>query len=203
MGRISASTDPSRASASSTPLIWPKFETAISSVFPTREHQSRVLRQKNRSPSSLSCSAIHHTTLGQENENDQNNANSKYQALGQPHSRTTYIAGFSRQRCATNSQFERPIRHTGVPVGIRPNPQTAASFAYVTNSKLHGPVSQLRRNASPPSCEDFSRRLYIIDLGGNIRQNPKLSGTTHNVFGIQVGVSHQSILVKRRSLTRR
>ena len=28
-----------------------------------------------------------------------------------------------------------------------------------------------------------------IDLGGNVRKNPKLSGTTHNVFGIQVGVS--------------
>jgi predicted helicase len=27
-----------------------------------------------------------------------------------------------------------------------------------------------------------------IDLHGNVRQNPKLSGTTHNVFGIQVGV---------------
>jgi predicted helicase len=35
---------------------------------------------------------------------------------------------------------------------------------------------------------DFSR-LYILDLGGDVRKNPKLSGTTHNVFGIQVGVS--------------
>lgn len=26
-------------------------------------------------------------------------------------------------------------------------------------------------------------------MGGNVRKNPKLSGTTHNVFGIQVGVS--------------
>ncbi|MGA8086492.1 MAG: type ISP restriction/modification enzyme [Terracidiphilus sp.] len=29
----------------------------------------------------------------------------------------------------------------------------------------------------------------MLDLGGNVRLNPKLSGTTHNVFGIQVGVS--------------
>jgi predicted helicase len=35
---------------------------------------------------------------------------------------------------------------------------------------------------------DFSK-IYVIDLGGNVRKNPKLSGTTHNVFGIQVGVS--------------
>ena len=32
-------------------------------------------------------------------------------------------------------------------------------------------------------------RVYVLDLGGNVRKNPKLSGTTHNVFGIQVGVA--------------
>lgn len=30
--------------------------------------------------------------------------------------------------------------------------------------------------------------LYHLDLHGNVRKNPKLSGSTHNVFGIQVGV---------------
>ena len=37
-------------------------------------------------------------------------------------------------------------------------------------------------------AEDFDE-IYVLDLGGNVRKNPKLSGTTHNVFGIQVGVS--------------
>ncbi len=32
-------------------------------------------------------------------------------------------------------------------------------------------------------------RIYIIDLGGDVRTNPKLSGTKHNVFGIQTGVA--------------
>ena len=36
--------------------------------------------------------------------------------------------------------------------------------------------------------KDFDE-IYVLDLGGNVRKNPKLSGTTHNVFGIQVGVS--------------
>jgi predicted helicase len=35
--------------------------------------------------------------------------------------------------------------------------------------------------------EDFTH-VDHIDLHGNVRKNPKLSGTTHNVFGIQVGV---------------
>lgn len=35
--------------------------------------------------------------------------------------------------------------------------------------------------------QDF-HQIYHVDLHGNVRKNPKLSGTTHNVFGIQVGV---------------
>ncbi len=35
--------------------------------------------------------------------------------------------------------------------------------------------------------QDFTQ-IYHLDLHGNVRRNPKLSGTTHNVFGIQVGV---------------
>jgi predicted helicase len=35
--------------------------------------------------------------------------------------------------------------------------------------------------------QDFTC-IYHVDLHGNVRKNPKLSGTTHNVFGIQVGV---------------
>ena len=31
--------------------------------------------------------------------------------------------------------------------------------------------------------------LYILDLGSDVRRNPKISGTTHNVFGIQTGVA--------------
>ncbi len=40
--------------------------------------------------------------------------------------------------------------------------------------------------------------IYIIDLGGDVRTNPKLSGTKHNVFGIQTGVAIM-ILVKKNN----
>jgi predicted helicase len=46
--------------------------------------------------------------------------------------------------------------------------------------------------------QDIAREftsVYLIDLGGNVRKNAKLSGTTHNVFGIQVGVAI-TVLVK-------
>ena len=48
-------------------------------------------------------------------------------------------------------------------------------------------------------ADDFDA-IYILNLSGNVRKNPKLSGTTHNVFGIQVGVSI-NFFIKRRDNT--
>jgi predicted helicase len=42
--------------------------------------------------------------------------------------------------------------------------------------------------------------IYIVDLGGDVRKNSKLSGTKNNVFGIQTGVAI-SFLVKRQGAT--
>ena len=38
------------------------------------------------------------------------------------------------------------------------------------------------------AAEEFTD-IYVLDLGSDVRRNPKISGTTHNVFGIQTGVS--------------
>ena len=38
------------------------------------------------------------------------------------------------------------------------------------------------------ATQEFSD-IYILDLGSDVRRNPKISGTTHNVFGIQTGVA--------------
>jgi predicted helicase len=35
--------------------------------------------------------------------------------------------------------------------------------------------------------KDFTR-VYHFDLHGDVKQNPKISGTTHNVFAVQVGI---------------
>lgn len=50
-------------------------------------------------------------------------------------------------------------------------------------------------------ARDF-QAIYHLDLEGNVRQNPTLSGTQYNVFGIQVGVGI-SICVKRKQPDKR
>ena len=39
-----------------------------------------------------------------------------------------------------------------------------------------------------------------VDLDGNVRHNPKLSGTTHNVFGVQVGVGITLAVIESRKI---
>src|SRR5260370_21671002 len=63
---------------------------------------------------------------------------------------------------------------------------TGGVIAYITNNSFIDQIAfdGMRKNLT----RDFSK-IYILDLGGNVRQNPKLSCTTHNIFGIQVGVA--------------
>ncbi|MBU0641362.1 MAG: N-6 DNA methylase, partial [Planctomycetes bacterium] len=49
--------------------------------------------------------------------------------------------------------------------------------------------------------QDFTC-LYHLDLQGNVRHNPRLSGTMYNVFGIQVGVGI-TVAVRRKTSRRR
>ncbi len=46
-------------------------------------------------------------------------------------------------------------------------------------------------------AEEFAE-CWVMDLGGDVRANPKLSGTKHNVFGIQTGVAI-AFMVRRKA----
>ena len=70
-------------------------------------------------------------------------------------------------------------------MGFRPN-RDEGMVAFVTNN---GFIDQLASDGMRKHLARDFDSIYVLDLGGNVRKNPKLSGTTHNVFGIQVGVS--------------
>ena len=69
--------------------------------------------------------------------------------------------------------------------------------AFVTNNSFLDGISfdGMRKHLT----DDFDA-IYMLDLGGNLRKSPKLSGTIHNVFGIRVGVSI-NFFIKKRSNT--
>jgi predicted helicase len=67
--------------------------------------------------------------------------------------------------------------------------------AFVSNNSF---IDSLAFDGMRQHLEQDFDEIYVLDLGGNVRKNPKLSGTTHNVFGIQVGVSI-NIFVRKRA----
>lgn len=59
-------------------------------------------------------------------------------------------------------------------------------IAFVTNRNF---IEKVAFDGFRLSVADEFAECWIMDLGGDVRANPKLSGTKHNVFGIQTGVT--------------
>ena len=155
----------------------------------TQENTERVERQKAADMFVVIGNPPYN--VGQINEND-NNKNRKYETIDSL-LRETY----SRDSAATNKialsdpyvkailWASRRIKQEGV-------------VAFVTNNGFLDGIAfdGMRKHLA----DDFDT-IYILDLGGNVRKNPKLSGTTHNVFGIQVGVSINFFVKKKAGNT--
>jgi predicted helicase len=125
--------------------------------------------------------------VGQVNEND-NNKNRKYKVIDGRVKETYSKESKATLRNALSDPYVKAIRWASDRIGDE------GIVAFVTNNSFLDGIAfdGMRKHLG----EEFSK-LYMLDLGGNVRKNPKLSGTTHNVFGIQVGVSI-NLLVKRK-----
>lgn len=118
---------------------------------------------------------------GQVNEND-NNKNRKYPAIDKRVAET-----YSKDSTASNkNDLIDPYVKAFRMASDRVLSNGEGIVCFITNSGFLEGIAfdGVRRHLR----KDFDR-VSVLDLGGNVRRNPKLSGTTHNVFGIQVGVS--------------
>ncbi len=127
-----------------------------------------------------------HYNDGLVNEND-NNKNRKYEEIDKRVSQA-----YGKRSKATllrnlNDPYVNAIRWASDRVGDE------GIVAFVTNNSF---VNEITFDGMRKCLQQDFDSIHILDLGGNVRKNPKLSGTTHNVFGIQVGVSI-NFLVKR------
>ena len=117
--------------------------------------------------------------VGQVNEND-NNKNREYPTIDEKVADT-----YAKDSKATlKNQLSDPYVKAIWWASDRIKKEGVVAFV-TNNSFLDGVAFDgMRKHLS-----DNFDAIYILDLSGNVRKNPKLSGTTHNVFGIQVGVS--------------
>jgi predicted helicase len=129
--------------------------------------------------------------VGQVNEND-NNKNRKYPVVDGRIHNTYAKSSVATLGTKLYDPYVRFFRFAVDRLGDRDG-----IVCLVTNNSFFDQVAfdGMRKHFA----QDF-QRLYHLDLGGNVRKNPKLSGTKHNVFGIQVGVGI-TIAVKLASET--
>ena len=150
-----------------------------------QENTQRVEHQKDQDITVIIGNPPYN--VGQVNEND-NNKNRTYATMDKRVRETYSQASKATNKNALSDPYVKAIRWAADRIGEE------GVVAFVTNNSFLDGVAfdGMRKHLA----EDFDA-IYILDLAGNVRKNPKLSGTTHNVFGIQVGVSI-NFCVKRR-----
>ncbi|MDD5139930.1 MAG: N-6 DNA methylase [Verrucomicrobiales bacterium] len=157
------------------------FQTAESDQnefgFFNEKNSERVSRQKKAPIRVVIANPPYNA--GQADEND-NNKNRKYPALDRRVSVTYGEASKATLLRKLSDPYVKAIRHASDRIGESGIVCFVNNNSFVTEKTFDGMRKELGK--------DFDL-IYVLDLGGNVRKNPKLSGTTHNVFGIQVGVS--------------
>ena len=155
----------------------------------TEENAKRVQEQKDTPMFVIIGNPPYN--MGQVNEND-NNKNRKYKTMDK-RVRDTYTADSKATlRNKLSDPYVKAIRWASDRIAEE------GIVAFVTNNGFLDGVAfdGMRKHLA----QNFDA-IYILDLSGNVRRNPKLSGTIHNVFGIQVGVSINFFVKKRDSTT--
>ena len=152
--------------------------------FFTQENTERVERQKAADMFVVIGNPPYN--VGQVNEND-NNKNRKHKAMDARITETYAKDSKATLRNKLHDPYVKAFSWASKRIGEE------GIVAFVTNNGFLEGVAfdGMRKHLA----QDFDA-IYILDLGGNVRKNPKLSGTTHNVFGIQVGVSI-NLFIKR------
>jgi len=155
-------------------------------AFMTEANTQRVERQK-KTPITVIIGNPPYN-VGQINENDKNK-NRKYEVIDRRIKQT-----YAKDSAATNKNALSDMYVKFFRWAVDRLLPRNGMVCFVSNNSF---VDQIAFDGMRKRlAEDFTR-IYHLDLHGNVRQNPKLSGTTHNVFGIQVGVGISLALRER------
>jgi predicted helicase len=123
----------------------------------------------------------------QQNEND-NNKNRTYKRIDQS-IKDSYVLKSTAQKTKVYDMYSRFFRWATDRL------EDDGIIAYITNRSF---IDSRTFDGFRHEVERVFNEIYVVDLGGDVRANPKLSGTKHNVFGIQTGVAI-TFLVKRKT----
>jgi predicted helicase len=140
------------------------------------ENAARITEQNTRKISVVIGNPPYNANQMNENEN---NKNREYPDIDK-RIKDTYIKNSTAQKTKLYDMYARFYRWASDRLDKN------GVIAFITNNSFLN--SRTFDGFRKMVANEFSQ-IYILDLGGDVRTNPKLSGTTNNVFGIQIGVA--------------
>lgn len=149
----------------------------------SEENVARIKRQNKKKISVVIGNPPYNANQLNENEN---NKNRNYPAID-ARIKETYIAASTAQKTKLYDMYARFFRWASDRVDENGIVAFVTNRSFIESRTFDG----FRKMVS----EEFND-IYVIDLGGDVRADPRISGTKHNVFGIQTGVAI-SFMVKR------
>ncbi|WP_187969325.1 type ISP restriction/modification enzyme [Aquibium microcysteis] len=149
----------------------------------SEENVERVKRQNARKISVVIGNPPYNANQQNENENNNNRAYPHVDQL----IKGSYIKLSTAQKTKVYDMYARFFRWASDRL------HDDGVLAFVTNRSF---IDSRTFDGFRRAVANEFNEIYVMDLGGDVRANPKLSGTKNNVFGIQTGVAI-SFMVKR------
>jgi predicted helicase len=140
------------------------------------ENLARIKLQNARKISVIMGNPPYNANQLNENEN---NKNRPYDNVDK-RIKETYITNSTAQKTKLYDMYARFIRWASD--RLSPN----GVLAFITNRSF---INARTYDGFRKVVADEFSSIYVVDLGGDVRLNPKLSGPKHNVFAIQTGVA--------------
>lgn len=149
------------------------------------ENSDRIKKQNKKKISVVIGNPPYNANQMNENEN---NKNREYPVIDK-RIKNTYIFNSTAQKTKVYDMYARFYRWAMDRVNDNGMISFITNRSFIDSRTFDG----FRKNIQ----DDFSN-CYIIDTRSDVRANPKISGTGHNVFGIQTGVAIMFLIKKEK-----
>lgn len=153
----------------------------------SNENAERIKRQNERKISVIIGNPPYNANQKNENEN---NKNRDYPAIDK-RIKETFVAFSKAQKTKVYDMYARFYRWS------MDRLDKNGIIALVTNRSF---INSRTFDGFRKCVEDNFNYCYVVDTKSDIRLNPKIAGTTHNVFGIQTGVAITFLVQKETDI---
>jgi predicted helicase len=151
----------------------------------TSENAERIKRQNRKKISVIIGNPPYNANQKNENEN---NKNREYPQIDK-RIKETYIKHSTAQKTKVYDMYARFYRWASDRL------DNNGILAFITNRSF---IDSRTFDGFRKCVQDDFTACYIVDTKSDVRANPKIAGTTHNVFGIQTGVAIMFLVKKEK-----